>query len=248
MSDPALLLLAGSIAAFLVGLSKGGLSLVGALGVPILALVISPVRAAAILLPVYVISDLAGLWLYRREYSKENLRILIPAGTAGIALGWATASHISDRGISLLIGLVGLGFCLNAWRTRHQPSVPRKAEPKRGIVWGTLMGFASFVSHSGAPLYQVYVLPQRLPKMIYAGTTAIVFASVNALKLIPYWALGQLSTSNVGVAAYLLLPALAGTLLGFRLVRILPQGRYFMIVQFLLLAVSVRLVLKAAGF
>lgn len=248
MSDPALLLLAGSTAAFLVGLSKGGLSLVGALGVPILALVMSPVRAAAILLPVYVISDLAGLWLYRREFSKENLRILIPAGAVGIALGWATASRISDRGISLLIGLVGLGFCLNAWRTRHHPPVPRPADPRRGVLWGTLMGFASFVSHSGAPLYQVYVLPQRLPKMIYAGTTAIVFASVNGLKLIPYWALGQLSNANLGVAAYLLLPAVAGTLLGFRLVRILPASRYFLVVQLLLVAVSLRLVLKAAGF
>ena len=248
MSAPALLLLAGSIAAFLIGLSKGGLSLVAALGVPILALVISPVRAAAILLPVYVISDLAGLWLYRREFSKENLWILIPAGAFGIALGWATASRISDRGISLLIGLVGIGFCVNAWRTRHHPPKPHPADPKRGLLWGTLMGFASFVSHSGAPLYQVYVLPQRLPKMVYAGTTAIVFASVNALKLIPYWALGQLSTSNLAVAAYLLLPAVAGTLLGFRLVRILPANRYFLVVQVLLLAVSLRLVLKATGF
>ena len=217
------------------------------LGVPILALVISPVRAAAILLPVYVISDLAGLWLYRREFSRENLRILIPAGAVGIALGWATASRISDRGISLLVGLVGIGFCLNAWRTRHNAPVARPADPKRGLVWGTLMGFASFVSHSGAPFYQVFVLPQRLPKMVYAGTTAIVFASVNALKLIPYWALGQLSAANLSVAAYLLLPAVAGTLLGFRLVRILPSSRYFLIVQLLLLAVSLRLVLKAAG-
>jgi len=247
VSDPALLVLVGSIAAFLIGLSKGGLSLVAALAVPILALVISPVRAAAILLPVYVISDLAGVWLYRREFSKENLRILVPAGALGIGLGWATASRISDRGIAALIGIVGLGFVLNAWRTRHHPPQPRPAEPKRGIFWGTLMGFASFVSHSGAPLYQVYVLPQRLPKMVYAGTTAIVFALVNVLKLIPYWALGQLSASNLGVAAYLLLPAVAGTLLGFRLVRILPQNRYFLIVQVLLFAVSLRLVLKAAG-
>lgn len=215
---------------------------------PILTLVMSPVRAAAILLPVYVISDAAGLWLYRRDFSKENLRILIPAGAAGIGLGWATASHISDRGISLLIGLVGLGFCFNAWRTRHHAPVPRPADPRRGIFWGTLMGFASFVSHSGAPLYQVYVLPQRLPKLTYAGTTAIVFAAVNVMKLVPYWALGQLSSSNLGIAAYLLVPAVAGTLLGFRLVRVLPANRFFLIVQLLLFAVSVRLVVKAAGY
>ena len=51
-------------AVILVGLSKGGLG--GALalmGVPILALVISPVKAAAIMLPIMIIMDLVGLGL-----------------------------------------------------------------------------------------------------------------------------------------------------------------------------------------
>lgn len=247
MSDPVLLICVGSVAAFLVGLSKGGLALVGALGVPVLALVMSPVQAAAILLPVYVLSDMAGLWVYRRNFSRENLRILAPAAAAGIAIGWATASHVSDRGVALLVGLVGLSFCLNAWRSRHQVPEARPPELKRGIFWGTIMGFASFVSHFGGPAYQVYVLPQRLPKMVYAGTTTILFALINVLKLIPYWALGQLSAANLRSAGYLVVPALAGTLLGVRLVRVLPQSSYFVIVQVLLFCVSIRLMLKAAG-
>jgi uncharacterized membrane protein YfcA len=247
VSDFWLLIAAGSLAAFLVGLSKGGLALIGAIGVPILALVVSPVRAAAVLLPVYVLSDMTGLWVYRREFSRENLTILMPSAVAGIAIGWATASYVSDRGVGLLVGLIGVGFCLNSWRTRHLQPVPRPADLKRGIAWGTITGFASFVSHAGSPAYQVYVLPQRLPKMVYAGTTAILFAFMNVLKLIPYWALGQLSAENLRVALYLALPALAGTLLGVRLVRILPTKSYFAVVQVLLLAVSLRLILKAVG-
>jgi uncharacterized membrane protein YfcA len=248
LSDSTLVLLAGSLAAFLVGLSKGGLALVGALGVPVFALAVSPVQAAAILLPVYVLSDMAGLWVYRREYSVENLKILIPAGCAGILIGWATASRVSDRGVALLVGLVGLGYCFNAWRARHHAPVPRPPDLRRGIFWGTVMGFASFVSHLGGPAYQVYVLPQRLPKMVYAGTTTILFALINIVKLGPYWALGQLSAANLRASAYLIIPALAGTLLGVRLVRVLPQGRYFLLVQLLLFALSIRLMFRAAGF
>ena len=247
MDDTTLLYVAGSIAAFLVGMSKGGLGLVGTLGVPILALVISPLQAAAVLLPVYVVSDLGALWIYRREYSRDNLWILIPAGAVGVAIGWATASFVSDRGVGLLVGIVGIGFCLNTWRQRRHPLEPRRADRGRGAILGALMGFTSFVSHAGAPLFQVFVLPQRLPKMIYAGTATIVFAAINGLKLIPYAALGQLSFANLRIAAVLAVPAIIGTQLGLRVVRVLPQERYYMIVMVLLLLVSVRLILKALG-
>ena len=89
--DPTFLTVA-ALAALLIGLSKGGLSMVGVLGTPLLALVISPVKAAAILLPIYVVSDLFGLWAYRREYERRVLAIILPAAIVGIAIGWATAS------------------------------------------------------------------------------------------------------------------------------------------------------------
>jgi uncharacterized membrane protein YfcA len=72
-----------ALAAFLVGSSKGGLPAVGMLAVPVLSLRMSPVLAAGLLLPIFVVSDVAGLWLYRRSYSAANVRILVPAGMAG---------------------------------------------------------------------------------------------------------------------------------------------------------------------
>ena len=75
-------LVLASFAAVLIGMSKGGLPLVGMLSVPVLSLVMSPVKAAVLLLPLFVISDAVGVWLYRKSYSWVNLKILVPAGIA----------------------------------------------------------------------------------------------------------------------------------------------------------------------
>ena len=242
--DPIFLAVA-ACSALLVGLSKGGLSNMGVLGTPVLALVISPVKAAALLLPIFVVSDLFGLWAYRREFDKRCLQILIPAAIGGIGIGWATASLVSDRVVGLVIGIIGVAFTLNSWRVRHAKVEPKRADVPRGVFWGTLMGFSSFVSHSGGPPFQVYVLPQQLPKAVFAGTTVITFAVVNAVKLLPYWALGQFNVENLRIAALLVPIAVVGTFLGVKLVRVLPERIYFAFVQAMLFVVSVKLIADA---
>ena len=234
----------GALSAFAVGLGKGGLAMMGTFGVPLLALAISPIRAAAVLLPVFVFSDVFAIWLYRREFSARNLRILIPAATVGIGVGWLLAARISDAGVGILVGVLGLGFCANSWRLRHRKPVPHGADVPRGAIWGSLLGFASFVSHAGAPPFQIYVLPQRLPKAVYAGTSAFTFAAVNAIKLVPYGALGQLSGPNLRLAAWLLLPALIGTQVGRYAVKVLPERIYYAFLQVALAAISVDLIIK----
>jgi uncharacterized membrane protein YfcA len=229
-------------AAIMVGLSKGGLPMVGMLGVPILSLSVSPVRAAAILLPIFMVTDMVGLWAYRREFDRRNLLILVPASILGIAIGWATASVVSERFVRLLVGLIGLAYCLDAWRKRHRTPAPKPADVPRGLFWGTISGFTSFVSHAGAPPYQMYVLPQRLDKMIFAGTSTILFAIVNAVKLVPYWALGQLSVDNLEIAALLFPFGIAATFAGVRLVRILPEVLFYRLVRTALLLISLKLV------
>ncbi len=219
--------------------------MVGSLATPILALVISPVKAAAVLLPILVISDAFGLWSYRRDFDRRNLAILIPAGALGIGAGWATASLVSDRWVGFVIGVIGFVFCLSSWIRRNTIAKPHAADVPRGVLWGSIMGFSSFVAHVGGPPYQVYVYPQQLDKVVYAGTTTIIFAAVNLMKLPPYWALGQFSTENLYTSAFLVPIAVAGTFAGVRLVRVLPQRFYFNFVQVILFIVSVKLMADA---
>jgi uncharacterized membrane protein YfcA len=234
------------VAAVLVGASKGGLPVVGVLGVPVLALATSPVHAAGLLLPIFVVTDLFGLWVYRHEYDRRNLMILMPAAIVGVGLGWVTASIVPESLVTLIVGLIGIVFCLNYWLRGRHAVTPHPADIPRGLFWGTISGFTSFVSHSGGPPYQMYVVPQRLEKMIFAGTTTILFAVVNAVKLIPYWALGQLSIANLKTVATLFPFAIAATFVGVRLTRIIPEVLFYRLVLGALFLVSLKLVYDAA--
>lgn len=234
-------------AAVVVGAGKGGIPVVGMLGVPVLALAINPVTAAGLLLPVYVVSDMFGLWAYRRDYDGRVLAILLPGAVAGIALGWATASLVSEAVVTAMIGLIGLVFALNLILRPKPDAAPKRAEVAPGLFWGAVTGFTSFVSHSGAPPYQVYTLPLKMTKTVFAGTSTIAFAVINAVKLIPYWALGQFSPENLHVAVLLMPVAAAAVFAGVRLVRVLPEALFFRAVTWALLAISLKLIWDGLG-
>ena len=233
-------------AAIFIGLSKGGVPVIGMLGVPVLALVISPLRAAALLLPIYVVTDMFGLWAYRRQFSRRNLNILVPAAILGITIGWMTATIVPEALVALIVGVIGVGYCLDLWLKRKRSAAPREADIPGGLFWGALTGFTSFVSHSGAPPYQMYVMPQRLPKLVFAGTSTILFAIVNLVKLFPYWALGQLSMDNLKTAAWLFPIGIVATLVGVRLVKALPEELFYRFITIGLFVVSAKLATDGA--
>ena len=62
-------------------------------------------------------------------------------------------------------------------------------------------------------------MPQRLEKLTFVGTMAIFFTVLNAIKLLPFFALGQFSPHNLATSAVLLPLAVATNFLGIRLVR-----------------------------
>lgn len=235
-----------ALASLLVGLAKGGLAMGTMLSVPLLSLVMSPVQAAGVLLPVYVVSDAFGLIAYRRHFDRRVLGRLLPGSLIGVGLGWATASMVDPRWIGGLVGLIGAGFAiLTLLRPAVPDAPPRRADWPRGSFWGLIAGYTSFVSHSGAPPYQIYVQPLRLGKETYAGTVTVYFAVVNAVKLVPYAALGQLGTGNLGKAAVMIPVAAAGVVAGVWLVRRLPQRAFYLVITWALLAVSLKLIWDA---
>jgi uncharacterized membrane protein YfcA len=208
------------LAAFCVGLSKGGAPAFGALVVPILWLTISPVAAAGLLLPVFVFSDVFGVWAYRKYANWAILRIAV----IGTGIGWATAHIVSDNFVRVLIGVIGFTFSLFFLLRSRANTQATSAGRTAGLFWTTIAGFTGFVSHAGAPPWQVWVLPQKLPKMVFAGTSTFAFAMMNALKIVPYYALGQLQADNLRVTLILFIPAVIAVLVAYKLIRICPNG------------------------
>lgn len=229
------------LAAVMVGLSKGGIPMAASISVPVLAMVMDPITAAGLLLPVYIIADMFGLWAYRKHFDKRVLVIMVPATTIGIGIGWATAEIIPERWVTLLVGVIGVLFALNAL-LRHRFGVRQEARVAPGLFWGTITGFTSFVSHSGAPPYQAYTVPLNLPKQVFAGTATVLFSYVNLAKLGPYIALGEVNWHSLGTALILAVPASAAVFLGVWLVKRMPTEIFYKAVIWALLVISIKLI------
>jgi uncharacterized membrane protein YfcA len=230
-------------AVILFGLSKGGLSGLGALATPIMALAISPVRAAAILLPIIIVQDWVGVWSFRRDFDRRNLMILIPASFIGVAAAGLLAARVSENGVRFAVGAISLGFVafmlLSDRLPKREQSRPAVAP---GLFWGALSGFASFVSHSGAPPFLVYVMPQKLEPKVFAGTSVLFFAVVNLLKVTPYFLLGQFSRENLMASAALLPLAVVAALFGIWLVKRMAADRFYNLVLLLSFVLGVKLI------
>ncbi len=91
---------------------RGGLGGMSLLGVPLMALVMSPITAAAILLPILVVMDVVSVAAWKNWVSWRILALVLPGAQGGIGLGWLTAEVTSDAVVRLVVGLVSLTFVL----------------------------------------------------------------------------------------------------------------------------------------
>ena len=232
-------------AVMLVGFSKGGFGGAMALiGVPLMALVMSPVQAAAIMLPILLVMDAVSLWTWRGTYDRKMLGLMLPGALIGVAIGWATAAFVTVAAVRLIIGIVSLTFFLR-WLVQFLQKADQVARPHNAVrasFWATISGFTSFVGHAGGPPYQIYALQLGHSPALYAGTSVIFFAIVNAVKVVPYFALGQFDTTNLSASAILMPVAPIATLAGAWLVRRLRASIFYGFTYSMMFLVAIKLI------
>ncbi len=149
----------------------------------------------------------------RHDWDGWNVKVMLPGAVIGVGLAWALASVVPDNAVRLLIGVIGVGFVLNVWFGRMPP--PRRPSALSGVFWGAGAGFTSAIASAGMPPFSVHVLPQRMDKMRLVGTVTMFFAAVNLLRVVPYFALGELNRHNLMISLALMPLAVASNFLGF---------------------------------
>ena len=233
----------------LLGLAKGGFSGLGTLSLPLMALVVSPVQAAAIMLPTLIVQDVVSVWAYRYTWDRRNVVILVLGATLGILTGYLMAAQVSDAAIKLVVGLISIAFAVRRLILERGGREPKAtpADVPRGMFWGWVTGFTSMIAHAGGPPFQIYVMPQRLPRDVFVGTGAVVFALINWIKVPPYLALGQFTAENMATAAALFPVAIASTWAGVLLVRRVSGQLFYTAVYVLLVFVGGKLVYDGAN-
>lgn len=229
-------------AMLVLGLSKGGLGGLGLLVVPTMALAISPIQAAGVTLPILVLTDIVAVVSYWGVFDRTTLKILLPSSLVGILVAWLAAAWVTEGEIRLIVGMISILFALNYWLRHRQRPEAQPQNVLKGSLWGAITGFTSFISHAGGPPFQVYVAPLRLKPRTFAGTQVLLFAIINATKVVPYFFLGQFDRANLTASLVLLPFAVAATFLGVWLVRRIDVTSFYKIIYTLVLVIGVYLV------
>jgi uncharacterized protein len=229
-------------AVILLGLAKGGFSGIGVLAVPLMTLAVSPVQAASITLPILIVQDAVSVWVFRRAWDGRHLAILIPSSLVGIVMGYVLAAHVSSAAVELAVGLISLVFGVRQfWIIWHGMTRPHNSSDLVGVLWGTTAGFTSQIAHAGGVPFQIYMLPKRLERDVFIGTSAIFFAATNWMKVPAYAALGQFTRANLATSLALFPLAIGSTIVGAKLIRSVAPERFYKLVYLLLILTGVKL-------
>jgi uncharacterized membrane protein YfcA len=248
MHQPAFWLL-GVAGVFIIGLGKGGFVGLGTLGTPLLALAIPPVQAAAVILPLLLVQDAVSVWAFRKSWDRHVLAVMLPSATVGIGIGYLFAASLPERWVLGALGLISILFgAQRLWAERGGKIVPSHILPDWvGALCGVGAGLSSQIAHAGAPPYQLWVMPRRLPQNILVGTTAIQFAAMNWIKVPAYAGLGEFTPQNLLASALLLPVAILSTFAGVWLVRRVQADRFYALAYGLLVLVGVKLLWDAVS-
>ena len=238
---------AALFAVLITGISKSGLGGgLGQLSVPIMAVFISPVAAAAIMLPILCAIDLFNIWGYRKDFHRKNLLAVLPGAVIGISIGALTFSHLDDNAIRLMLGGLSLVFALTYFVQQAPVSSETRWGRLFGAVCGALAGFTSFVAHAGGGPVKMFLLPQRLDKRVFVGTNVYFFFIVNQVKIWPYLWLGQFSTDNLNTSLVLMPAVPLGVWIGWKLIKYIDAETFYKVCYILLFVAGIKLIYDGA--
>ena len=189
-------------AIFLIGMTKSGFgSGVGLMVVPMMTLAVPhvmPDRQRGVLglvLPLLVAGDLLAVYQYRKLFSREIIERLMRGTIIGLILGGLLLAWFHNKPPAMAtllirleigaeaVGLVGLNWW-RGWRGNQQAYQP--ARWKDDAV-GAFAATSSTLAHAAGPIISLYLLPQKLGRDLFVGTSAIYFFLVNTAKLPVYW-------------------------------------------------------------
>lgn len=217
VSDPLLWIFA-ALGAFMVGVSKAGITGLSILSIALFNHVFpSSKQASGLVLPLLIFGDFVAVFAYRKHTQWRYLWKLFPWTAAGVVLGYFTLGRISDHTARIMIGWIIVSLAaLSFWRRLAAQSADEAAKFhwSAGAAIGVTSGFITLVANAAGPLLAIYLVAMRLPKMEYVGTAAVFFMLLNLFKvpfMVDLGLITQQSFSfNLALAPAVLLGAFAG--------------------------------------
>jgi uncharacterized protein len=232
-------LIAGAIAAFVIGIAKTGIPGSSLVAIPLLALVVQGRLIPGVMLPILLVADLFAVAWYRAHTRWDLLRPLAPWLGVGFAGGIAFFAAVGSApgALERTIGLIVLVIVLLQLWPMWRKSPVRPLGPVATASYGSAGGFTTFVANAAGPIINTYLAGLRLHKSELLGTAAWLYFVLNLTKIPFYLGLGAWSdggsffTSESLLFDLALVPAVVlGVFTGRRIYRSIPQEAFLIVI------------------
>ena len=168
---------------FVIGLVKGGFSVLGALMTPILSLVLPVSLAVGVLLPMLIVGDAFAVYSYWREWDGKLVRRMLPAGVVGALAGTYLLVVLSPNALRIALGIFVLVLVIYKFVSDRIQRLRYEPRDWHAPAAGALAGLASGMFNNGGPPFNSYLLLQRVAPRTFIATTALFFALINLIKV-----------------------------------------------------------------
>ena len=214
--------------AVLIGMSKTGIHGVGTLSVPVLAYLFGAKASTGVLLPVLCLADLMAVVYYRREFRLKNIFSLLPWTVVGLILALIVGNRIPASGFRMLMaGSLFLGLIVLLWSERKSNIEAVTGSKYYAPLFGLMVGFATMIGNAAGPIVTVYLLSMRFSKIAFVSTGAWFIMSVNFIKVpLQIWVWDNLDGPTLLLGLSTIPFLLVGSVIGIRLVKILPEKQF----------------------
>ena len=162
---------------------------------PILALVLPPKVAVALMAPMMVITDVAALRHHWGKWHTGHMLVLLPTAFVGVVLGTLFLAWAPTPFVRKAIGLIAFFFvAVQVHRRLSQAKRPAAPLPPwAGWIIGFLAGITTSIAHAGGVVMSIYLLGVGLTKEAFIASIVGTFSITDLLKLSLYWQVGVLT-------------------------------------------------------
>ena len=228
-----------AISAICIGISKAGFSGVSLIAVYLLAETFGAKESIGIALPLLVLADLMVYPAFRKHGSwKQVWPVFIPA-LFGMILGFILLPYLDNDAMKPVIGIIILTMALITVLRKFYGEQIERVAMSSGFryVSASSGGVATVLANAAGPIFQLYFLTVKLPKMELIGVCARFFLLANILKL-PFNAHLDLINKETIIINLYLAPVLAlGIFIGKKFLHRIPQKSFeYLILAFAMIA------------
>jgi uncharacterized membrane protein YfcA len=166
---------------------------------------------------------------------------MLPSMVVGMFIAWLMAASLSAAHIRLAIGLIATLFVLRHWLSARFERYTPRPNAATAVIFGMIGGVTTMLANAGGPAWQMHLLPQKIDKLQYVGTVAILFAASNIIKIPGFATLGFLTRENLMVGLALIPIAIVSNYAGIWLVRRTSNETFFRIAYVLMFFIAIEL-------